>query len=166
MKKEIYKGPERRQFVRLDYITPLAYKVCKKKTISKLLQGYTSNISAAGLLCNIKERVKKNDLLWLSFDKATLDICTDLDKRSLIYQNGVIGKVVRIKPKDNKTYDVGIQFITREEKNLTHIYPKIYFLKDKFKLETPQENLEPIENKEELEEQGEREYEIPPDEEF
>jgi hypothetical protein len=30
----------------------------------------------------------------------------------------------------------------------------------------PEEKSEHIENKEELEEQGEREYEIPPDEEF
>jgi hypothetical protein len=131
-----------------------------------LLQGYTSNISQAGLLCNIKDKVKKNDLLWLSFDKATLNICEDLDKKSLIYQNGIVGKVVRVEHKKDKTYNVGIQFITREEKNLTRIYPKIHFLKDKFKLEMPEEKSEHIENKEELEEQGEREYEIPPDEEF
>lgn len=128
--KKRYTGPERRQFLRLDFVSPLAYKVCKKKTISKILQGYTSNISQAGLLCNIKEKIKKGDILWLSFDRNTLNICENLEKRSLIYQNGIIGKVVRIKPKKNHTFNVGIQFITREEKNSTHIYPKIYFLKN------------------------------------
>lgn len=124
----MYKGPERRQFVRLDYTTPLAYKVCKKTTVANLLKGYTADISNAGLLCNIRERVSINDILWLSFDRATLSICKDLERQSLIYQSGIVGKVVRIEHKKNGTYNVGIQFITREEKNLTHIHPKIYFL--------------------------------------
>ena len=129
MKKQtVYKGRERRKFVRLNYLTPLAYKVCKKSTISKILKGYTSNISQSGLLCNIKDKVKKDDVMWISFNRDMLGICTDLETRSLIYQNGIIGKVIRTKHKRNGSYDVGIQFITREEKNLTNIYPKVYFL--------------------------------------
>jgi c-di-GMP-binding flagellar brake protein YcgR len=127
-KKTAYKGRERRKFVRLDYLAPLAYKVCKKSTISKILKGYTSNISQSGLLCNIRDRVKKNDIIWISFNRDMLGTCTDLETKSLIYQNGIIGKVIRTKHKRNGSYDVGIQFITREEKNLTHIYPKVYFL--------------------------------------
>jgi c-di-GMP-binding flagellar brake protein YcgR len=127
-KKTAYKGRERRKFVRLDYLAPLAYKVCKKSTISKILKGYTSNISQSGLLCNIRDRVKKNDIMWISFNRDMLGTCTDLETKSLIYQNGIIGKVIRTKHKRNGSYDVGIQFITREEKNLTHIYPKVYFL--------------------------------------
>lgn len=127
--KMVYQAAERRQFVRLDYRTPLAYKVCKKRTIFKLLKGYIANISQAGLLCSLKEKVNKEDILWLSFDRATLIICKDLEKRSFVYQNGIIGKVVRIEHKSDGIYQVGIQFITREEKNLTNIYPKIHFLK-------------------------------------
>lgn len=126
--EESFSGPERREFMRLDYSTPLDYKICKQETLTKLLQGYTSDISQAGLLCNLKDKVNKDDILWLSFDRATLDICEELEKRALIYQNGIIGKVVRIDPKDVGDYDVGIQFVTREEKNLTHIYPKMHFL--------------------------------------
>ena len=122
-----YPGPERREFVRLDYAGPLSYKVCKKTTISKLLEGYTSDISKSGLLCNIKEKVNKDDFLWLSFDRGTLNICEELERRAFIYQNGVLGKVVRIEDKNNG-YDVGVKFITREEKNLTHIYPKVHFI--------------------------------------
>lgn len=130
--KNSYKGPERRQFVRLDYVTPLTYKVCKNKTIYKLLQGYTSNISQAGLLCNIKdkdtkEKVNKDDILWLSFDRSILSICEELDKRCLIYQSGIIAKVVRTEHKSDGSYNIGVKFITREEKNLTNIYPKIHF---------------------------------------
>ncbi|MCM8796650.1 MAG: PilZ domain-containing protein [Candidatus Omnitrophica bacterium] len=123
----IYSGPERREFLRFDYIVPLSYKVCKKQTISKLLDGYTADISQSGLLCNIKDKVRKDDILWLSFDRTTLSICSELEKNALIYQNGIIGKVVRVEDKDDG-YNVAVQFITRQEKNMTHIYPKIHFL--------------------------------------
>ncbi len=102
---ESYTGPERRQFVRLDYVTPLDYKVCKKETITKLLQGYTSNVSKTGLLCTIKQKVEPEDILWLVFDRDTLNICQDIEKSSLVYQNGIIGKVVRVEPK--KTAPIG-----------------------------------------------------------
>jgi len=125
---EAYNGVERREFVRLDYVTPLACKVCKKETIANLLNGYTSDISQSGLSCNIKEKVNQDDILWLSFERSVLDICAELEKRAFIYQNGIIGKVVRIMPGENGAYDLGIQFITREEKNMTHIYPKVHFL--------------------------------------
>lgn len=134
MKKK-FSGEEKRDFVRLDYASPLGIKVCKKETISKLLCGYTSNISQSGLLCSLKERVKKNDILWLSFDRATLSICEELEKKILIYQNGIIGKVVRIASENEGDHKVGVQFITREEKNLTHIFPKIHFIKQELEKE-------------------------------
>ncbi len=122
-----YNGIERREFVRLDYTSPLSIKICKQETIAKLLSGYTSDISQAGLLCNIKEKVNQDDILWLCFDRSTLDFCQELEKKVLIYQNGIIGKVARVEPKEG-SYDIGVRFITREEKNSTYIYPKIYFL--------------------------------------
>ena len=125
-----YNGPERREFFRLDYATPLTYKVCKEETISKLLQGYTADISELGVLCNIKDRVNKDDILWLCFDRATLNICAEIEKKALIYQQGVIGKVVRIEPKDIDVFDVGVRFITREERNLTNIRPEADFTAD------------------------------------
>lgn len=126
--KKNYKGAERREFARLEFTAPLAFKVCKKQTISTLLDGYTSDISKGGLFCRMDKRVKKGDILWLSFDKATLGICEEIDRRSLVYQNGIIGKVVRIESRRDKAFNVGIQFITREEKNLSNIYPKVHFL--------------------------------------
>lgn len=127
MAASFYSGSERREFARLDYVTPLGFKVCKQETISKLLNGYTSDISQAGLLCNVREKVNQDDILWLSFDRSTLDFCQALEKRALIYQSGIIGKVVRVEPMDDSYY-VGIRFITIEEKNSTHIYPKVHFL--------------------------------------
>jgi hypothetical protein len=130
MGKESYHGPERRKYIRLDYATPLAYKICKKETVTKLLQGYTSNVSETGLLCSLKEKVNKDDILWLSFDRATLIICEEMEKKSLIYQNGIIGKVVRVELRPDGAYSVGVNFIIREEKNLTNIYPRVHFLQN------------------------------------
>jgi len=121
---ELYRGPERRHFVRLEYVTPLAYKICNKETIARLLQGYVSNVSEAGLLCNITERVDRDDILWLSFNRDTLGICQEMEKRSLIYQNGIIGKVVHVEQKEDNTYNVGINFITREEQTVRQLYIK------------------------------------------
>lgn len=143
---------ERRQFVRLDFVAPVAYKVCKPETIKKLLTGYTSNISEAGVLCSISDKVKVDDILWLSFDRATLDICADLERRSLIYQGGVVGKVVRVDHKADGAFNVGIQFVTREEENSSHIYPKVHFLKELHLTgaddddENGEEESEPVEN--------------------
>lgn len=125
-----YHGSERREFARLTYSKPLAYKVCKQETLSKILEGYTVNVSQAGLLCNIKDKVSLEDILWLSFDKSVLIICSEMERKSLIYQNGVIGKVVRIDITENQTYDIGIKFITRVEKDDKRIESSIYFLKN------------------------------------
>ena len=116
--KKAYSGKERRAFVRLSYPGPLAFKVCKRETLSKLLEGYTSDISQSGLLCNIKDKVKKGDIIWLSFDRGTLNICEELERKAFIYQNGIIGRVARVGSKSDKTYDVGIRFISRQEDNL------------------------------------------------
>lgn len=115
--ENIYEGNERRDFERLKLNVPLAYKVCKKETISKLLEGYTSDISQSGLLCILNEKVSENDILWLSFDRSTLEMCKELEHRSLIYQNGIIAKVVRINDENSNIFSVGVKFITREEKN-------------------------------------------------
>ncbi len=131
-----YEGPERRESVRQDYKSPLAYKVCKEETINKLLQGYTSDISQSGLLCNIKDKVSEDDILWLSFDRSTLNIFEEIEKRIMIYQNGIIARVVRIEPSNDESYDVGVKFITREEKNLTNIYPRFHFVEEQLKGKT------------------------------
>lgn len=120
---------ERREFSRINYAAPLACKVCKKETIEKLFQGYTSNISPAGLLCNLRETVNPNDIIWLSFDRGTLAICSELERRALIYQNGIIGKVIRVESKGHDNYDVGIKFITRQEKISQGIFPKMKLFK-------------------------------------
>ena len=128
--EDYFSGSERREFARLPFSKPLAYKVCKKETLSMLLEGYTVNISPAGLLCTIKDKVNLEDILWLSFDKSILIICSEMERKSLIYQNGVIGKVVRINKSENQDYDIGVKFITRVEKDAREFSSRISLLKD------------------------------------
>ncbi|MFA5276178.1 MAG: PilZ domain-containing protein [Candidatus Omnitrophota bacterium] len=122
-----YNGPERRQFPRVEHVTPLAYKVCSKETVSKLLQGYTSNISQSGLSCKLNNRVNKDDIMWLSFDRAVLSICEEIEKKVFIYQSGIIAKVSRVESLEADSCEVGLQFVLREEKNVSYIYPSGYF---------------------------------------
>ena len=132
MTEENYGGADRRRYPRLDYVTPIDYKICKEETIAKLLSGYSANVSQVGLLCHLKDKVDLNDIVWMAFDRDTLLICEDLEKNVLIYQNGVIGKIVRVDVSESGTYRAGVRFITREEQNETHIYPHIHFIMQKF----------------------------------
>jgi len=125
-----YDGQEQRDHERFDCMTPLAYKVCSQETLSKLFKGYTVNVSESGLLCNLRDNVKLEDVIWLSFNKSVLELCAEIDKRSFFYQNGVVGKVVRVEDMDDGSFNVGIHFITREEQNLTHIYPNFHFIEE------------------------------------
>ena len=128
-----YNQDEQRSFTRLEYSVPLGFKICNKETISKLCAGYSVNISQSGISCSIREKVNPDDILWLSFDRATLDFCRELEKRVLIYQNGIIGNVTRVETDEIGTYNIGIKFITREEKNFGNIYPQTYFFEKDFK---------------------------------
>ncbi len=115
-KKETYEGSERRNFLRLSYKAPLMFKICKKKTFSKLMQGYTHDISQAGLKCNLQTKVPLNAILWLRLDMGALSMCEEIERRCTIVQHGILGKVVWTKEKKNESYDVGVCFVTREEK--------------------------------------------------
>jgi len=117
-KKKNYKGPERRDFIRLSYKTPLMYKVCKRKTFSKLMQGYTHNISRSGLRCTLSDKVPMNSVVWLQLDIGALSMCEEIERGCAILQHGILGKVVWVKKKKDKSCDVGVRFITREEKKI------------------------------------------------
>jgi c-di-GMP-binding flagellar brake protein YcgR len=107
---------ERREFIRLSYKSPLMYKVCKRTTLSKLLEGYTHNISQSGLMCTLKESVPKNSTLWLKLDSGALNLCSELERRCVILQQGILGKIAWLKKNKDKSVDIGVRFLTREEK--------------------------------------------------
>ncbi|MCX7927922.1 MAG: PilZ domain-containing protein [Candidatus Omnitrophica bacterium] len=125
---ENYEGPERREFVRIPYSSPLSYKVCKPETLLKLFQGYTVDVSNKGLRCTIKQPVNINDIVWLSFDRSVLTFCAEIERYSLIYQHGIIAKVVRIQQISDTSFDIGVKFLTIREKDSQEITEKTRLL--------------------------------------
>ena len=109
------KASERRTGVRISCQTPLTFKVCKEETISKIMAGYTQNISPDGLRCNISDNVPIGCVLWLKLDKDALILCEEIEKKSVILQQGILGKVIWVEKQNTDSYDIGLQFITREE---------------------------------------------------
>ena len=107
---------ERRAAVRMRCETPLMYKICKVETISKIMEGYTQDISRDGLKCTIPKRVPRGCTLWLKLDKDALSMCEEIEKKAVILQQGILGKVVWIEKQSQHHYDIGLQFITRQEK--------------------------------------------------
>jgi len=121
MTKRKLTAEERRNYIRLSYKKPLMYKVCKKATVSKILQGYSRNISNSGLMCNLNERVSKGNILWLRLDTGALELCKEIEGKSVIIQQGVFGRVVWQKKLLDSTYDIGIRFLTRQERPVSGI---------------------------------------------
>ena len=107
---------DRRAAVRISCQSPLSFKICKDETIAKIMQGYTQDISRDGLRCTISEDVPIGCILWLKLDTDALMLCEELERRAVILQHGIIGKVIWAEKTKDSNYDIGLQFITREEK--------------------------------------------------
>lgn len=107
---------DRRNTLRVDCHSLIRFKICKEETISKIMEGYTQNVSPSGLKCTITQKVPKGCTLWMQLDREILTLCEEIDKKAVILQHGILGKVVWAEKTPENSYDVGIQFITREEK--------------------------------------------------
>ena len=116
MDKSKPSASERRTVTRITCQTPLVFKICKEETNSKIMEGYTRDISNDGLRCTIPEKVPLGCTLWLQLDRDALIMCEEIEKRAVILQHGILGKVVWVEKKDEINYEVGLQFIIREEK--------------------------------------------------
>ena len=110
------KTTEKRAAIRISCEAPLMFKICKPKTISKIMEGYTKNVSKDGLQCSINEQVPVGSTLWLKLDRDTLVLCEEIDKRAVILQQGILGQVIWIAPVREHQFDIGLQFLIREEK--------------------------------------------------
>ncbi len=105
---------DRRSAMRLTCQSPISFKVCKEETISKILEGYTKDISKGGVRIVISQKVPVGCTLWLKLDRDALSLCEELEKNALILQQGIIGRVVWVDQISDKECDIGLQFITRQ----------------------------------------------------
>lgn len=108
----------RREFFRLKFSAPVRFKSYPKTPQES---GVSQNISQSGILFQTSENPPQlSSLLWMDLDLRTLNICQEIENRALILHNGVVGKVVRVE-ENQRNYDIGVCFLTQEEKNSSQI---------------------------------------------
>jgi hypothetical protein len=83
-----------------------------------LLEGTSKNISESGLLFHTEAKPPKiSSIIWMNLDLNTIQICQEIENRALFFNNGVIGRVVRVEEDvRNNVYDVGVCFVTKDQK--------------------------------------------------
>ncbi len=107
---------ERREFFRVPYATTLKYKAYSEKDANATAQ----NISQSGILFQTEQKPPKlSSIVWLNLDIRTLKICQEIESRALIFNNGILGKVVRVEEDadSGKSYDIGVCFLKKDQKN-------------------------------------------------
>ena len=119
---ERYTGKERREFLRFDYEKPLHYSLIsspkEKSTFSSFINAVSKNLSAAGILFTIKEKAipEISSLIMLDLDYSTANVCKEIERRALIKNNKLLGKVVRIEDNGDGTCGVGVVFVTKSNR--------------------------------------------------
>ena len=107
---------EKREFFRLDFSAPLKFKSYEPEQPQS--EATTKNISQSGVLFQTKTNPPAiSSILWMDLDIRTLKICREIETRALVFNNGILGKVVRLEenPRSGDAYDVGVCFLTRED---------------------------------------------------
>ena len=114
----------RREFFRLKFSAPVRFKTCHtdvKESSSSDAAGVSQNISQSGILFQTSEIPPQlSSILWMDLDLRTLKICREIEDRALIVNNGLVGKVVRVE-EGEKNYDIGVCFLTQEEKSSSDV---------------------------------------------
>ena len=122
---------ERREFFRLTYKAPIQLKFYDRqehqrsaKLANGSLGGNARNISQKGILFQTEENPPRlSSIVWMNLDIRTLKICQEIESRALIFNHGVMGKVVRVEEdgqKDN-TYDIGVCFLRKDQEDLPEV---------------------------------------------
>ena len=105
---------ERREFFRVPYTSSLRYKAYAEKGSN----GTAQNISESGILFQTEQEPPKlSSIVWLNLDIRTLKICQEIESKALIFNNGILGKVVRVEEDSEKSYDVGVCFLRKDQKD-------------------------------------------------
>jgi len=104
---------DRREFFRLDFRGPVKFRLVQHPR-NDLLLGTTANVSQSGVLFRSKVLPKIASILWMNMDLRTLQICQEIEKRALVHNNGILGRVVRVEEdRETDTYRIGVCFVTK-----------------------------------------------------
>ncbi len=119
---------ERRDFFRLKFNSPVQFRAYSERAAAHHSEGQAQlaetaaakDISSAGILFRTNNQPPElSSILWLSLDYRMLKICQEIDQRALILNDGLLGRVVRVEedPDDTNAYDVGVCFLTKDQKD-------------------------------------------------
>lgn len=121
---------ERREFFRLNFNTPVQFKSFEQPELrnsAKLagtLDGKTKNISQNGILFQTDSNPPQlSSIVWMGLDMRTLKICQEIESKAIIFNNGVLGKVVRVEEDGSQSnaYDVGVCFLRKDQKDTPEV---------------------------------------------
>ena len=132
MEKQSEVFQNRREFFRIPYTAPLEFRAYPADKSEKLTQravaaptkATSENISSSGVLFQVQKTPPKlSSVLWMNLDIRTLKICREIENRALIFNNGILGRVVRVEedPQKVNVYNVGVCFLTQDEKSSEQI---------------------------------------------
>ena len=126
-----YNETERREFFRLNYKAPVRFKFYdtgtgkgSTKLDGKSLNGESKNISQNGILFQTEQDPPQlSSIVWMSLDMRTLKICQEIESRALIFDHGVMGKVVRVEEDSKRvnTYDIGVCFLRKDQRDAPEV---------------------------------------------
>lgn len=112
-------GDDKREFLRVDYETPLNFKVLKEDKLTAKSDVQSRNISACGLLFRTSTDASipsLSSIVWIELDPKMMNICAEIENDLVIHNNGVYGRVVRIaEGEPGKSYDIGICFLRKKD---------------------------------------------------
>ncbi len=122
---EPFSGEEKREFYRINFEKPLNFNKFIDNKISEPNAAVTRNISQSGILFHTKNPPSISNLLWISLDLRTLNICQEIEQNALIIKEGIVGKVVRLEESkiEEGNYDVGVCFLKKDSKLKKTIRP-------------------------------------------
>ena len=115
-KKEEFQNGDRREFFRVDFRRPVKFRQVQDSE-DHLKIATIENISQSGILFKTRILPQLSSVLWMDMDFRTLNICREIEDNVLIYESGILGRVVRIEVYDeeNKADDVGVCFLRKTD---------------------------------------------------
>ena len=117
-----YQKEDKRHFLRVDYKKPVHYSMVSSpkddKSMASLFKAVSKNLSASGLLFETgsEKAPEISSLIMLDLDYKTASICHEIEKRALIKNNKLLGRVTRIEDNGDGTCGVGVAFVTKSDR--------------------------------------------------
>ncbi len=128
---------EKREFLRVDYETPLNFKLLAGERFMAKADIISKNISASGLLFRTTKEASipaLSSVVWIELDPRMMNICEEIEKDLVTHNNGVFGRVVRIaEGKPGESYDIGVCFLRKSKISEEQVQALICDLGDNIK---------------------------------